>query len=185
MNSSVPAKQRTNEDLVPENCFDALYAEHGGWLMLILNNWGIPHHLAEDISQAVWIKVHRALASFDGQSPRAWLASIARNEIATTFRPKKEQLLRKAVSTTTPEGCIEIPCEMAPDDYLQSQEMRAQLIDCLGNLVEEHQSVVQGVLRGDDYDEIASHLQLSKPRLYKLFYEAKAKLKTCMEVHGW
>ncbi|XZE52764.1 RNA polymerase sigma factor [Planctomycetaceae bacterium SH139] len=185
MNSAIQSNRQQTASTVQNSEFVALYDEYARWLMLLLNNWSVPVHIAEDISQAVWLKVYRSLASFDGASPRGWLASIARNELASLHRTKKSQLLRQAVSTHRDDDTMEIPVPYSAVEVLEIDEQTQQLASCVEDLSDPHRQVVRQILSGIKYDTIAADLASTKNRIYKLFHEAKGRLKNCLEVHGW
>ncbi len=185
MNSAIQSNRQQTASTVQNTEFEAFYDEYARWLMLLLNNWSVPVHIAEDISQAVWLKVYRSLVSFDGASPRAWLASIARNELASLHRTKKSQLMRRAVSTNRDDGPLEIPVPYSAVEILETDEQTQQLGRCVETLTDPHGEVVKQVLSGNKYEVIATNLALAKNRIYKVFHEAKARLRSCLEVHGW
>ena len=58
--------------------FDAVYAEHAGFVCRVLRGMGLPDAQLDDAVQDVFLVVHRRLGEFDGQAKvRTWLFGIA------------------------------------------------------------------------------------------------------------
>jgi DNA-directed RNA polymerase specialized sigma24 family protein len=94
-------------------------------------------------------------------------------------------LLRQAVSTHRDDGTMEIPVPYSAVEILEIDEQTQQLASCVEDLSDPHRQVVRQILSGIKYDTIAADLASTKNRIYKLFHEAKGRLKSCLEVHGW
>lgn len=60
--------------------FEAIYDEHHDFVWRSLRALGVPARAVDDLTQDVFITVHRKLDAFDPSRPvRAWLFGIARN----------------------------------------------------------------------------------------------------------
>lgn len=60
--------------------FEAIYDEHHDFVWRSLRALGVPARAVDDVTQDVFITVHRKLHAFDPNRPvRAWLFGIARN----------------------------------------------------------------------------------------------------------
>lgn len=72
-----------------ERCFDVLYERHRGRIFgFALNRLGDPAE-AEDVTQEVFLQVHRSLATFQRRSTLlTWMFGIAHNQVCRRFRRK-------------------------------------------------------------------------------------------------
>jgi RNA polymerase sigma-70 factor (ECF subfamily) len=77
-----------------EGCFDALHARYRGRIYgFALNRLADPAE-AEDVTQEVFLQVHRSLASFEGRSSLlTWMFGIAHNQVCRRFRRKRPPML--------------------------------------------------------------------------------------------
>jgi len=75
-------------------CFDVLYQRHYGRIFgFALNRLGDACE-AEDVTQEVFLQVHRSLASFQGRSTLlTWMFGIAHNQVCRRFRRKVPPML--------------------------------------------------------------------------------------------
>jgi RNA polymerase sigma-70 factor (ECF subfamily) len=67
-------------------------------------------HLAEDLTQEVFLQVHRFRERYDPErDPRAWLFTIATNQVRSTWRSRqrrpegREESLERLLDTERPE----------------------------------------------------------------------------------
>lgn len=64
----------------PADVFEALYRSHHDFVRRSLRAMGVPEAATDDITQDVFIIVHRRLSSFDHRSAlKGWIYGIARN----------------------------------------------------------------------------------------------------------
>ncbi|MDH2428653.1 sigma-70 family RNA polymerase sigma factor [Sphaerisporangium sp. TRM90804] len=71
---------------------EQLYREHWPLVCGYLLRRTRDPHLAEDLAQETFVKATRALLGWRGESPAAWLLSIARNVLADHFRRSRAEL---------------------------------------------------------------------------------------------
>jgi RNA polymerase sigma-70 factor (ECF subfamily) len=71
--------------------FPAIYAEHHDFVRRTVRALGVPDHAADDITQDVFIVVHRRLPEFDRRAPiKAWVFGITRN-LARKYRERQDR----------------------------------------------------------------------------------------------
>ena len=67
--------------------FPAIYAEHHDFVRRTVRALGVPDHAADDVTQDVFVIVHRRLPGFDHRAPvKAWVFGIARNLVRAAHR---------------------------------------------------------------------------------------------------
>ena len=125
--------------------------------------------LAEDLSQEVFLRVHRGLPGFDGEVRFvAWLHTIANNVAISEYRRRKAQKRdRRTVSIDQPlpgtDDFYVTPSgrEVDPSERAHQHEFLARVRVCVQQLPEEFRAAV--VLRDMEslsYEEIATVLEL-------------------------
>jgi RNA polymerase sigma-70 factor (ECF subfamily) len=134
---------------------------------------------AQDLCQETFVKVYRALGSFDRKrafSP--WLYRIAHNVVLDFLRRKK---VRPALMEPDPDHPLEEgldPQAETPQEALLSQEMRREVMQAIQSLPENYRSVV--VFRFVDelsYAEIADALDLTESNVMMRMSRARRMLR--------
>ena len=78
MPASAPERQPVPVKEVPSYVFEEVYDGHFDFVWRSLRGIGVPEAHLGDVSQEVWVVVHRRLAGFEGRSSlRTWLFSIS------------------------------------------------------------------------------------------------------------
>jgi RNA polymerase sigma-70 factor (ECF subfamily) len=121
------------------------YARLWSSVQRILNN----PVMADDVVQEAFIKAHRDIVRFEGQSQLGtWLYRIAVNQALDTIR--KRQRTERWLSflspinegesgTGMPEGAV----ESSPTLGMENAELRQIILEAMGELTPEHRAVVQ------------------------------------------
>jgi RNA polymerase sigma factor (sigma-70 family) len=119
-----------------ERCFEELYSRHRGRIFgFALNRLGDAAE-AEDVTQEVFLQVHRSLASFQGRSTLlTWMFGIAHNQVCRRFRRKTPSML-----SLDDSEAASLPAETAPTD--RRVEAKRLLRRC-GEIVETELSPSQ------------------------------------------
>ena len=123
--------------------------------------------LAEDLMQDTFVRATRALAGYQGGSPRAWLFAIAR----TTFLDDYRRRTRRST-----EEIVETP--FSDPDVAEQQTILA----VLGSLPETQRSAL--VLRdqlGLSYEDVAGALNKSLPATKVIIHRARAAFRRAYE----
>ena len=97
---SSPIADWADDDLIQgilsgnESCFEVLYDRFRGRIYgFALKRLGDPAE-AEDVTQEVFLQVHRSLASYQGRSTLlTWMFGIAHNQVCRRFRRKTPPLV--------------------------------------------------------------------------------------------
>ena len=132
---------------VPD-AFATLVRRHGAGVQTLLERLVHDHHLAGDLAQEVWIKVHQALGRFDARrSFRPWLLQIALNHGRDALRragrrlseaPIDEQLVQTAGGAEPVQGLLErSEIEHALEQVAEPFRAALVLVDVLGLTYQE------------------------------------------------
>ena len=142
-------------------------------------------HWAQDATQEVFLKVHRAAHTLDpDRDPGPWVTTIAYNVCRDLWRSGTFRLSRQAISIDDPDhGDGAIPPNLKdPERELIASEREKLVQDAIGKLKEPLRVVV--VLReyqGYSYEEIASVTGTSPVAARKRYSRALAELGKLLE----
>ncbi|HEY3205006.1 MAG TPA: sigma-70 family RNA polymerase sigma factor [Thermoanaerobaculia bacterium] len=159
--------ERTDEELLASSrtgdgdAFGAFVRRH----TTTVHRWmvrAVGEEDADDMTQEVFVKAYRGLASFRGEAPaRAWLASIADNAVKNRYRSRMRFRRVFAGSTDVNPGLDPPARDRDPEDDAQAGESRRFVTEALKLLPPEFRMPV--VLRDIEewsYEEIAVSLAL-------------------------
>lgn len=126
--------------------------------------------LAEDLTADTFLKAWQRLSGFDGKYARAWLYTIARNNLTDYWRKKKTDKI---------EDENEIIDERPSSDEKLDAKMQAEVINkAVGGLPTDMKSVVAlRFMQGYSVKQTAEALSLSESNVRVIQYRALKKLK--------
>lgn len=133
---------------------------------------------ADDLAQETLVKAFRAIDSFDGSYPRAWLARIARNTAINRDQRNREFLLAEE-GTVEPEPQ---PGEVTdPQDIVLSQEVDPALRRALDELPPAFRVLIQMVDVEDmSYQEAADALEIPIGTVMSRLHRGRNRLRAAL-----
>jgi RNA polymerase sigma-70 factor, ECF subfamily len=155
-----------------EQHFDRVY----GLVYRMLGN----HHAAEDATQDVFLKLHRAAHTLDpSRDPGPWVTTIAFNVCRDLWRSSAAKLSRRSTAIDDPshgDGSLPTSADDPERDLVRSE--RERLVQAaIGSLKEPLRAVI--VLReyqGLSYEQIADMEKISPIAARKRYSRALAEL---------
>jgi RNA polymerase sigma-70 factor (ECF subfamily) len=138
---------------------------------------------AWDLSQEVFVKVHRALRRFRGEASfKTWLLRITSNQCKDFF--KKRRL--KTVALETMEGHTDPPAAaQRPDERLASKELGQKIQQALETLPEKHRSaIVLREFQGLSYEAMAEVMECSLGTVMSRLHHARKKMQKALTAMG-
>src|SRR5829696_5266276 len=167
MLDSAAARPVTSDALI-EQC---LGGDEAAWETIVKQNWRKvfnvaykfvgKHEEAEDLTQDIFIKIFKALGTFDRRANfQTWMVSISRNLCIDHYRSvrKERQTIAREVDTTDLQPASK---ERTPYAVAEHQDLRAQLKQALELLpIALRTAVVLRDLQELSYQEIADRLAL-------------------------
>lgn len=131
---------------------------------------------AEDVSQDVMLKMHRALPSLnDSELVSAWMYKIARRSIADFWRDKARHPISQA------EATIEEPEEVEEENNA-SKEMATYLEFFVSVLEEPYREAIRLTeLQGMTHKQAADHVGVSLPAMKSRVARGRKKLRQLIE----
>jgi RNA polymerase sigma-70 factor (ECF subfamily) len=156
-----------------QSAFDQLYRRHAPRLVGFLSA-RVKRSDLDEVHQEVWLRVWERLPrSFHGGDFAAWLYQTTRHYLIDRSRKKRPLSLGADADVADDQP--------APDEVLVEEERHAALARGLGQLEERAAELVRSRLAGQSYEEICPRLGLKPETAHKMFYQAKAALKACVE----
>jgi len=168
MSADSAAAQPATPDSLIEQC---LAGDQAAWEQIVRQNWRKvfnvaykfvgKHDEAEDLTQDIFLKIFKALATFDRRANfQTWIISISRNLCIDHYRSvrKERQTIARDVDSSDLQPATP---ERGPYAMAEHQDLRAQLRQALEALpMTLRTAVVLRDLQELSYQEIADRLGL-------------------------
>jgi RNA polymerase sigma-70 factor (ECF subfamily) len=193
MSADSAAAQPLTPDSLIEQC---LAGDQTAWEQVVRQNWRKvfnvaykfvgKHDEAEDLTQDIFLKIFRALNTFDRRANfQTWIISISRNLCIDHYRSvrKERQTIARDVDSSDLQPAAS---DRGPYQMAEHQDLRAQLRQALETLpVTLRTAVVLRDLQELSYQEIADRLGLPegtvKSRINRGRIELAHQLKRLQE----
>jgi RNA polymerase sigma-70 factor (ECF subfamily) len=168
MSREVSAAASAETDALIERC---LHGDQAAWQTLVEHHWRKVfnvayrfvgrHDEAEDLAQDIFVKIFRALSTFDRRANfQTWLVSISRNLCIDHYRSVRKE--RETVLRDIDAGTLSpVAAGRGPYGELEQQDLRQLIrvaLDALPPSLRE--AVVLRDLQEFSYQEIADRLHL-------------------------
>ena len=156
--------------------FDLYFPRVYGYLRRLLRD----EHLAEDLTQEVFVHVHRALPSYDSDRPlRPWVFTIATNKVRDYWRSRRHRQSQTEESVED-LAWVDAPLEEGdqPSDQLEAQEVGAALREAVDRLPEGMRvTVFLRVYEGLSFEDIGEMIGRNEVAARKRFSRALSELR--------
>src|ERR687890_476504 len=168
MSVDSPAAQPLTPDRLIEQC---LAGDQAAWDLIVRQNWRKvfnvaykfvgKHDEAEDLTQDIFLKIFKALASFDRRANfQTWIVSISRNLCIDHYRSVRKERMTIAREVDT-NDLQPASTDRTPYAAAEHQDLRVMLRQALQTLPETlRTAVVLRDLQELSYQEIADRLRL-------------------------
>ncbi len=139
----------------------------------------------EDVCQDSIIKILKNIDSFEGRSKfTTWAISIAIRSGISQLRKRHFKDVSLDAITNNDDMRIEIAVaeESDPSRGIDKEDLLKTLAELIeGELTDKQRTVVRALLGGMPVEEIASRTESNRNAVYKLFHDAKLRLKKGFE----
>lgn len=146
---------------------------------------------AKDLAQDAFIKVHRHLGSFKGDSSfYTWLYRITRNLAIDRLRSRRGESVEfdEKVANEAEEqgdtGFLSTRLESDPQKGVLRRELAEKMAEALQQLSANHREIL--VLReveGLSYEELAQVLEIPKGTVMSRLFHARARMQKILEIY--
>ena len=138
---------------------------------------------AEDLVQESLLRAYKAIRTFDGRYPRAWVLTIVRNTERNRHRRRRPQLLADP----------EIPDDLVPASSADAVELRAEYHELGGAIAQavatlpfNFRQVVQLVdIDGLTYQEAAELIEVPLGTVMSRLHRARRRLRELLILQGF
>jgi RNA polymerase sigma-70 factor, ECF subfamily len=141
---------------------------------------------ARDVCQDAFLKVHKSLATFEGDSQFfTWLYRIVTNLCIDHLRKKRGQQVEfdetLAQGDADDAGVTPHRTGFDPARALADKELRAQILGALAKLTPSHRSVlVMREVEGQSYQEMAATMNCSIGTIMSRLFHARKKMQAML-----
>ncbi len=160
---------------------DELTRRHLGRVRAMIYPMVLDGTLADDLTQEVFLRVFRGLASFNGQSRfSTWLYRVAMNTTSGFLSRRRRSRV---------DFRAELPCDCRssverPESSVMDIELQTAVEIALGELPPKlRAAIVLITLDGKDAGEAARIEGCSRPTMYWRLHEARKRLKQRLKGH--
>lgn len=151
--------------------------------------YGLAYHYvrnredAWDVAQDVFIKAHRAMAKFRGDSSfKTWILRITANRCKDFF--KKRRLKTVSLEDSVSDARLESSAAR-PDEEMASSELGRQIQEALDTLSDKHKTAfVLRELEGLSYEQMADVMKCSPGTVMSRLFHARKKLQQALQSMG-
>jgi len=149
----------------------------------------IPEDLIEDVVQEALLRVLDRLDDFEGRSRfTTWCVSLAARIAMTELRKHRwrDVSLDALLQSGAPEPSSPTDGSNAPELRL-SQRKITQTLQVLieGSLTERQRIALMAEMSGMPQEEVGRRMGTNRNAIYKLVHDARRKLKSGLEAHGF
>ena len=167
----------TNPASAAAGSFDAFVGPHLPVLFRAARSLCRNSHDAEDLVQDTLVRAFKAIGTFDGVYPRAWLLTIMRNANINRHRRQRPGLLHDATDLTGVADRRNPPAPSA-EDVFAAHAPAPWIADALGHLSAPHVQVVQLVdIDGLTCDEAAAALGIPTGTVLSRLHRARHRMR--------
>lgn len=155
----------------------------------VLTPRGADSNTIEDIVQESVVRILDKIDQFEGRSQFVtWAMSIAINHGISMLRRKhfRNVSLDDVASDSEMKWEVEDPHTQDPEDISEKNVLLSKLQNLIQeNLTEKQRTLIMSHLKGVPMDVLVERIGTNKNAIYKLFFDAKTKLKAGLETAGY
>ncbi|WP_419191124.1 RNA polymerase sigma factor [Saltatorellus ferox] len=163
-----------------EAFFDHYFGRVYGFIRRLVRE----EHLAEDLTQDVFLHVQRSLPGYDPTRPLSpWVYTIATNKVRDLWRSRRHQEERHMQSLDADEdGSPHLPSQGdRPSDALEANEVRDEVRAAIEALPEMLRATfVLRFYEGLSFEEIGRMVDRNEPAVRKRYSRALAELREAL-----
>lgn len=162
--------------------YDAYFDQVYGYVRRLLRE----EHLAEDVTQDIFMHIHRALPSYDPERPlRPWVFTIATNKVRDHWRSRRHREMQHERSADDGRGGLsDVSAHHGPGDAVEAGELSevvAQAIDELPEILKT--TLMLRYYEGLSFAEIGAMVDRNEVAVRKRYSRALEELRLRLRKH--
>ena len=159
---------------------EALYASHQLRVHRFILRRVRSEAIAEELTNEVFMEVWRNAGKFEGRSTlSSWMLSIAHNRAVSMLRKRREEAMDEETAAAIPDDSD------TPEVETQKADKSALMRQCIGQLSEEHGTVVDLVYYHEmGVGEVAEVLGIPANTVKTRLFHARKKLSELLIAAG-
>lgn len=187
-----------------ETAFEALIDRYHTALVRLAQLYVPDRAIAEEVTQEAWLGVLQGIGRFEGRSSlKTWIFRILTNTAKTRGQRESRSLPFSAFEDPEAEPAVDAdrfrpegepwahhwrpqakprPWDALPEDYVEAQEMLAQLRSAIATLPPSQREVITlRDVEGWSSDEVCNVLEISETNQRVLLHRARARVRRALE----
>lgn len=159
-----------------ETSFEWMVDEYKNKIHAIAYGYAKDAHMAQDLTQDIFIKIYQNIASFQGQSAfSTWLYRVAKNQCIDWIRKNKKTMENTSLDDAQWRFKDQ---ELNPEEETIREEKNVMLHDAMEQLPEKYKTPLMLFhFQELSYEEIAQVLQLPSKTIATQLYRGKKILR--------
>lgn len=161
---------------IKETDFSLLLNTHHDRLYWMIRKIVLVHDDAQDVLQNTWLKIHKGLPGFKGESKiETWMFRIAYNESMRFLKQKKQHYRLDDIDSSYLET-------LKADPYFDGEESEYALHKALSSLKENERHIFNlKYFDGLKFSQVAQLTSTNENSVKTLYYKAEKKIKQQLE----
>jgi RNA polymerase sigma-70 factor, ECF subfamily len=173
---ALPERDAAALDRFYEVYFDRIY----GYVRRLLRE----EHLAEDITQDIFMHLHRSFSSYDPERElRPWVFTIATNKVRDYWRSRRHRDRRREVGVDDEDGgAYAVAVERGPGEMIEVSELSEHVAAAIDQLPDSMKSAfVMRYYEDLSFAEIGDALGRGEVAIRKRYSRALSELRELLE----
>ena len=152
--------------------FNALLEKHHDRLYWMIRKIVVVHDDAQDVLQNTWVKIHKGLPGFKGESKiDTWMFRIAYNECMRFLKQKKQHYRLDEVDSSYLQS-------LKADTYFDGEAGAYALHKTLASLKETERHIFNlKYFEGLKFSQVAELTDMNENSVKTIYYKAEKKIK--------
>lgn len=178
-----------DENLLPPPCFWTAWNSHSDYLKRLSAVWmNVSRMDAEDAFSDATIRAFEKYQEHAAQisNERAWFARLLHNICIDRHRSNKRRMVlgEKVKEISMIEQTAYENLELTPEAELMNSELGRSMFKAIDDLPEKlKEPFIMRLVRGDEYEMIASKLGISNDNARKRVQQARAMLRDALQMY--
>ena len=174
------ARLRDRDEEALSRFYDCYFDQVYGYVRRLVR----AEHLAEDLTQDIFMHIHRSLESYDpARELRPWVYTIATNKVRDYWRSRSHAESQRVLSVDDERGeALGLAGGEAPDTDIEAEELSSAVAEAVEALPESmRETFVLRYYQGLSFSEIGALVERNEVAVRKRFSRALDELRGSLD----